>query len=186
MIKLSLLLPQLAVALVVAAKNDVRYYLNGVHLNFKDSCIEATNGHFAIRIPYEFTDVSPDTKSLILPREEVQKILRDFKPLGVVELNYDPETRQAKRADGMAFSGIDGKFPDLNIVMPQEPSFVSKEQVAFAPEAFEVLHKVKTTMTKRQGMYFTMRFTDKSFVAKPHKAAFDFTFIGMQYDTSKG
>ncbi len=37
-------------ALVCAAKNDVRYYLNGLHITPK--YIEATNGHVALRIEH--------------------------------------------------------------------------------------------------------------------------------------
>ncbi|EDY0584563.1 hypothetical protein ZO25_005060, partial [Salmonella enterica subsp. enterica] len=37
-------------ALVCAAKNDVRYYLNGIHINPK--YIEATNGHVALRMEH--------------------------------------------------------------------------------------------------------------------------------------
>ncbi|EMA5890781.1 hypothetical protein U3Y45_004860, partial [Salmonella enterica] len=37
-------------ALVCAAKNDVRYYLNGLHITAK--YIEATNGHVALRIEH--------------------------------------------------------------------------------------------------------------------------------------
>lgn len=186
MITLALPLPQLAVALAVAPKMDIRYFLNGVHLNFKDACIEATDGHFAVRIPYEFTDVPPNTRSLIMPYEDVQKLLRDFKPLGVAELNYEPDTGKVKRMDGMTFSGIEGKFPELNRSIPHESSFVDKGQVAFAPEAFAMLNKVKTAMSKQKGMYFTMQYSDKAFVAKLHRAAFDLVFVGMQYDPSKG
>lgn len=37
-------------ALVCAAKNDVRYYLCGIHITPKH--IEATNGHVALRMEH--------------------------------------------------------------------------------------------------------------------------------------
>ncbi len=37
-------------ALVCAAKNDVRYYLNGLHITPKH--LEATNGHVALRMEH--------------------------------------------------------------------------------------------------------------------------------------
>lgn len=49
-------------ALVCAAKNDVRYYLNGVHITPK--YIEATNGHVALRMEHGIRTKKTSSSSL--------------------------------------------------------------------------------------------------------------------------
>ncbi len=75
-----------------AASNDVRYYLNGIHVDFENKLIVSTDGHRMMVI--EDVDLS------VLPPRTEDEISR-----GLTVLNRDGQW-------------IEGKFPDWRRVMP--------------------------------------------------------------------
>lgn len=103
--------------LFAAAKNDVRYYLNGVVV--RNGEIAATNGHMALIIKSE--SIKSDGE-YILDHDTLKMLLASHK--GIKGDN------SVTVADSVAITGknkvfitaIEGKFPDINRVIPQETS----------------------------------------------------------------
>ena len=102
---------------LAAAKNDVRYYLNGVMV--RNGEIAATNGHMALIVKSE--SIKSDGE-YIIDNDKLKMILTAHKGI-------KGDTR-IEVVDSMAITGksrisitpVDGKFPDVNRVIPQEPS----------------------------------------------------------------
>jgi DNA polymerase-3 subunit beta len=122
-----LIKPKILAALAkhIAPKNELRYYLNGVHVEISKAGITyvATNGHMLAAIFDAQTDMyQGDTVSVIIP-VEVAKGLKTNKYVDLVEMDLDPTTRQAtisglSNNGTVGFIGIDGIFPDWRRVIP--------------------------------------------------------------------
>lgn len=116
----------IAAALAVAAKNDTRYYLNGVYLHVVDGALRvvATDGHRLLVISTALAkDVPWGADGVILPREELDRIAKyigkakgDEEPTAM-EISFGRKHPVVKihEANGIAeftLKPIDGKFPD--------------------------------------------------------------------------
>lgn len=102
-------------ALVCAAKNDVRYYLNGLHITPK--YIEATNGHVALRIEHGIRT----KKNIIVQFEGPVPVKAE-----TTELVFNKEAfaihRDAfnRRISITGIRLVDGCFPDMERVIPKK------------------------------------------------------------------
>lgn len=99
------------------AKNDIRYYLNGIRLS--GNYIEATNGHVAVRM--KNCDSFGDDDFIV-------KFVGAI-PKKAHTTEFIKEQNVCKHYDGdenligaQAFVIVDGKFPDLARVIPKEAS----------------------------------------------------------------
>jgi DNA polymerase-3 subunit beta len=101
---------------LLAGKSDIRYYLNGVNVEFSESCtrLVATNGHILGIENLTQNLVNTGAGSLIIPSD----IIKALKP---VSKNYD--IVQIKQLDyahyeidnygtKITFCAVEGKFPD--------------------------------------------------------------------------
>lgn len=111
--------------MTTAAKNDVRYYLNGIHLNIKQMRVEATDGHRAIYMPLDPDEctqagISGD-ESIILSRPAKLPNKTDG-PVQIEITGTNNATVTYTTAKGAVTIHqehiIDGQFPDLDRVMP--------------------------------------------------------------------
>ena len=100
--------------LVFAARGDVRYYLNGVHVRREGAGVlmEATDGHRLLRVWLNdnLGFATPDV-DLILNREQLDiavKVYKDLRFSGLMVNDVMVET-------------IDGRFPDVPRVLGREP-----------------------------------------------------------------
>ncbi|WP_027469194.1 hypothetical protein [Deefgea rivuli] len=109
-------------ALAFAAKQDPRYYLNGIHLRATvngDGCIiEASNGHMAV-VLHDKSGSANDTS--IIVRRDIIKALPQNGTVTFYDddsLSFEPSQRGKLK---MSFSEItlEGKFPDLQRVLPR-------------------------------------------------------------------
>ena len=135
-----------AVALF-CSKDETRYYLKGVNLQFRSDHVImcATNGHMLSVIKQDFADpldsAIPDT---IVPIELIDRIklhrATDYAELYVdgrrVSITYMGATYQ----DG----SIDGSFPDFRRVIPQT---VSGETAQFDPQYVTIFAKAKAMLS---------------------------------------
>lgn len=100
-----------------AAKNDIRYYLNGVMV--RNGEVAATNGNMALIIKSD--DIKSDGE-YIIDNDTLKMIVTVHK--GIKGDN------RIEVIDGVVTTGkskvhitpVDGKFPDVNRVIPQETS----------------------------------------------------------------
>lgn len=123
----------LAAVLVCAAQDDVRYYLNGVYLDFPKGRIVATDGHrlFCGAIP------AADVEPVIVARGQAEQALKAHGKLrkreresivafalAVTEAGGVRSVAIHATAAGAVFTdkAIDGRFPDYERVIPLNPS----------------------------------------------------------------
>lgn len=117
---------QLKAAYMCAAKKDVRYYLNGVHIRKDESMrhhgvIEATNGHYLFQGC--FSDASgADSISdcppfdIIIPNDAIKLALSS---------KDSALTITTSSVGSISYTPIDAKFPDFTAVIPKEFSGIA-------------------------------------------------------------
>ena len=102
---------------LAAAKNDVRYYLNGVMV--RNGEMAATNGHMLLLIKSESIKsdgeyiIDNDTLKMIVT---AHKSIKGDNPIEVVD------SMTTTGINKIHITPVDGKFPDINRVIPQETS----------------------------------------------------------------
>lgn len=127
--KITLPLSAMRAMIHTSSDGDIRYYLNGVHViaTKTHSRLESTNGHICGIFVTEVTDGDNEVDGLvdfIVPLDEI-KMLKpsSAKSLDVLTIEYDAATKTGALnvLAGMSvrFTAIDGKFPDLERVMPK-------------------------------------------------------------------
>lgn len=126
--------------LLVAPKNDNRYYLNGVLVDVRaqDVTLVATNGHVLLSVPYlDNIEGERVVGQWIIPREALEavkpcKVGRTVLPITVEIIpgaqTPDPERPGVtiKAPDAITIAGatttttkpVDGRYPDWRRVMP--------------------------------------------------------------------
>jgi DNA polymerase-3 subunit beta len=111
---------QLKAALLFAAKNDVRYYLNGVLFRGETGELVATDGHRCIVIETGWRAEG----DVIIPRELIEKVLKVTKAEDTaIEMSLDESSRKMALGGIVDFK-IDGKYPDYSAIFVQEDGCV--------------------------------------------------------------
>jgi len=131
----------------LAAKKDIRHYLNGVLLEVNNDYIRcvATDGH--IIGVYQQNNNGGDQGepfSVIVPPDVIAKL--DKKKLQHTLTKTDDNYV----IDNIGFKGIDGKFPDYERVFNLEP--VSNEVAQFNPEFMDRFVKVGKALGMKKPM----------------------------------
>jgi len=110
-------------ALPFAAKGDIRYYLNGIHIrqsgNGHTCIIEATNGHMMAILHDDNGALTGDPASVILCRDVVAKLPKTGKIL-IYEDGSVTQFDPLKGSSNIRYekATIDGKFPNSAKVIP--------------------------------------------------------------------
>lgn len=109
--------------LLVAAKRDIRYYLNGIYVDNSADCVRlvATDGRILAVAKCAAALTSPeDYCSFIIPRKALEqlKITSEL----VITHNHTLEQSITMVSDGLQLScaPIDGKYPDYRGAIPSE------------------------------------------------------------------
>ena len=105
----------LKAVMLAAAKKDVRYYINGVIV--RNGEMAATNGHMALIIK---SDGIKSDGEYIIDNATLKMIVYSYK---IVTGDTPVEVKYGTTGIGrISITPVDGKFPDVNRVIPQEPS----------------------------------------------------------------
>lgn len=116
----------------VANKHDVRYYLQGVHIEVfgTQANVVATDGHcmLACKVAVENSESSVD---LIIPTDTVKAALKAHSIKSYPFLSLDQLADGRYSLDDQLFTPIDGKFPDWKRIIPKA---VSGEAGSYDPE----------------------------------------------------
>lgn len=101
-------------ALLFAAPDDTRHYLNGVCFDFskKTAAMVATNGH--IMIAHSLGSDHGRDGEIRVPRDALDAAVKTKAP----EIDVDFDTRTI---NGVEFKPIDGRFPDWRRFIPRKP-----------------------------------------------------------------
>jgi DNA polymerase III subunit beta len=107
---------------LLAGKSDIRYYLNGVNVEFSESCtrLVATNGHILGIENLTQNLVNTGAGSLIIPSDIIKALKPVSKNADIVQIKQipNPYGSSAKYWEidnygvKTTFAGIEGKFPD--------------------------------------------------------------------------
>ena len=102
---------------LAAAKKDIRHYLNGVMI--RNGEIAATNGHMALMVK---SDGIKSDGEYMIDNDTLKMIVSTHKG---VKGDNPIEVKDSVVITGsskISINQIDGKFPDVNLVIPQETS----------------------------------------------------------------
>lgn len=118
-------------ALECAAKKDLRYYLQGINIQItKDAVgmVYGTDGHilFAGQLPYDGAVDVP--LNLIIPTDAVKRL---DKKAEFTELEYDG---QNYLLGGARFVPVDGRYPDIDRVIPSIDSSTEQTPGTYNPD----------------------------------------------------
>ena len=136
---------------VLASKQDIRYYLNGVLVESNKSYTRmvATDGHLLGIYQIKETAHNDEEFSIIIPNEIIAKLDKKDNFLSTNEHgNWS--------IDGIAFTPVDGKFPDYMRVMPSAPATgesaqFNHELIARFAKCSKLLNANKTPVIAHNG-----------------------------------
>lgn len=154
----------LEAALLTAAVNDIRYYLNGVAIN--RGALVSTNGDALFLAEID----APDDVEIIIPRDTIKVVLAKIRIYGakiwlnnplIVEHFMGDEWRIYCREFSELFTPINGTFPDWKkAIKPKKkipnPSLFNHKYIKNAVKTAKLL--------KSQGMRFTQYSAEASIV----------------------
>jgi DNA polymerase III sliding clamp (beta) subunit (PCNA family) len=130
----------LEAAIKCTPKKDIRFYLNGIYLDFPRGLIVATDGHklFCGKLP---DDCPQSLPAVIVPRDLAERAIKAHSKKERESYNLDvlidsvdgqpPNVILATINGRFAASAIDGTFPEYMRVIPRS---VSKETASYNPE----------------------------------------------------
>jgi len=182
------LLAQLETVEHAMAKDDVRYYLNGMCLQFGTHLTAvATDGHRLAAMPGATLLGREETHELILPRKAVNELK---KRLGDGDCRIDVTNRGIKVDFGTTALDsrlIDGRFPDWRRVIPSQ---IDAEVEVEVEAMIAALRRVCLIVPATSGVRLTLdesemlpRFllTGENFDEEVHEELEDFTHTGPAF-----
>ena len=141
------------------AQNDVRYFLNGLLIQFDKGVITVvgTDGHRLAKASIQLEMLSDVARSVILPRKAVQEIIRLFadKEEEISIALSDSHFRITADSFEMRSRLIEGKYPDYKRVIPVKGNNIF---VVDSVELKDALSQVAVlTNDKYKGVRFQLR-----------------------------
>lgn len=136
-------------AILFAAKNDVRYYLNGILLDHR-GYIVATNGHVMIRIENEeckrlSKDQIIGIKGAKIPaKANYLDLISDSNKGGFVRFSVGHGLADIQEA--RLFEVIDGKYPDIDRVVPTS-DLQPTDKIGINPEYVALVGKAQNELS---------------------------------------
>lgn len=172
--KVSISIQALKAVSMFAAEKDVRYYLNGIHVEFNGDFVRvvATNGHIlgVWRETENDEFQNEGSGSFIIPNENVKEIARwkfsKYAKNPIVTFSSDDgkEFRAMCADKGAIFHAIDGRFPDWRRVIPAqlEPEQEKDEDRAMAfcdPMYLQVCIDARRLLTGKKDAFPRLKFS---------------------------
>jgi DNA polymerase-3 subunit beta len=133
-------------AILFAGKQDVRYYLNGVHVTA--GRVQSSNGHAAF---FHKADI-PDGVDVIIPREVLEQVLKV--KAKECELSIGETCSIQCAGIEFKFRPVDGKFPDCQRIIPTQ---VTGEAATFNPDYLVACQKAAKVLHGGKG-YFSVAY----------------------------
>lgn len=107
------------------AYQDVRYYLNGILIDFKGSCVTsvATNGHRLASFSCQLHQSMSTKHSVIIPRKGVTQLMRMLGKDGNLKIEIGKNSIRTINEDLTCTSKlIEGQFPDYRSIISKFPN----------------------------------------------------------------
>ena len=193
----------LQAALICAAKKDVRYYLNGVHVEFTSArhalCV-GTDGAMLGAFAAEYTGEDPPKlgTSFVIPYETI-KGLKLARNQTTVSLTLASDGSCGTLGDRM-FKPVDGRYPDFRRVVPTPSDVDHENQTASTVNPSLLVRGVDALRTFRgkpeHAPFLIQRGTDAAVlhdggdeavvVVMPMRLTGETRFLGIASDTWTG
>lgn len=166
----------IAAASHAMAKQDIRYYLNGMMLEKSPNGgvrVVATNGHHLIVVRSANARIQQRKKSqYIIPAKMILSVVKAAKPNMEVEFKISSNGQVSARIADVTFHEkiIDGIFPDWEKVIPDDdestgPAGVAPQYVESVVKAHNSLWKFEGVGSSFHGIEWYMRGADKPVIA---------------------
>lgn len=139
---------------LAAAKKDVRFYLNGVMV--RNGEMAATNGHMALIIK---SDGIKSDGEYIIDNDTLKMIVTSHKGIKGDTRIEVIDSMTTTGSSKISITPVDGKFPDVNRVIPQEPS---GEMAHFNAEYILACQKANQEFLDRKNVYIKLQHNGKS------------------------
>lgn len=156
---------QLRAALILAAKHDARYYLNGVHVGAtdKETRLHASDGHVACVQRFAAANAlgGEATREFIVPRAVIEQALPLLKKAACASVLIEGGAYTLD-VDGVRFpfAPIDGHFPNIRGIMGEGEA---GEPAQFDPELLMRFRKAALALNPKRGdIYVKHRGPDRS------------------------
>lgn len=155
-------LTQLRAAILAAAKNDIRWYLNSVYVEAgpQTTRVASTNGHI-LYVQDLKTDENTWHGSLIVPRNVVELVIKgttahtlDIVILSVQENGKLCEMRVAGNSNAVTFAPLEAQFPDYTRVIP--PANYEPKVAYLNPEYVALMGKIAKVHGCKHRVGFTI------------------------------
>ncbi|MCA3503149.1 MAG: hypothetical protein IOD05_07865, partial [Rhodobacter sp.] len=138
--------------LLAAARNDVRYYLNGICMDVApngSAVAVSTDGHILLALPVERAEDDGEPRATVagqyvIPRDVLEGLKAPLKG-GAATVTIDVGAKTVTVAvAGKASSAalVDGKFPDWRRVVPRKVSGLVSQFNAEYVATFGKIHKL--------------------------------------------
>jgi DNA polymerase III subunit beta len=170
----------------LAAKKDLRYYLQGINVvrDNRGTYIEATDGHVLGRLLID--GIRSDTKlNVVLPTDALQK-LKGTKKQGEEWLSFSVDGLAVECIDSQSttrFSAHDARFPDTDRVIPMVINPEDIQPATLNPDLLSRFVDVSEELYgKRQTPMVLQRGSQSALVAFPQM---DDHFIGVIMPTKE-
>jgi len=150
------------------AQQDVRYYLNGLLLEFSGKILRAvgTDGHRLGISEIALKEDSGDKKQFILPRKGVHELIRFMEDVDdVVKVSINTNHIHVD-LNGLSVTSklIDGRFPDYHKVIPASQS----KQVKLIREAFKAALNRAAILSNEKYRGIRFNFTPEMLTISAH------------------
>lgn len=166
----------IAAASNAMAKQDIRYYLNGMMVEKSSNGgvrVVATNGHHLIVIRAANGRIQQRKKAqYIIPAKMILSIVKAAKPNMEVELKISSSGQVSARIADVTFHEkiIEGRFPDWEKVIPDDdqstgPTGLAPQYVESVVKAHNSIWKFEGVGSRFHGIEWYMRGADKPVIA---------------------
>ena len=139
---------------LLSADKDIRYYLMGVQVTATATAtrLTATDGHALGIHQSEQQNEGVDFVEMIIPNDVIKLIKSASKNVDTVVIDTEDGitgTIGAITGAAVSFKAIDGKFPDVQRIMPKE---LSGEPAQFQPYLLEKFSKASKLLGSKNGL----------------------------------
>jgi len=139
---------------LLSADKDLRHYLNGVHVSATATAtrLTATDGHALGIHQSEQQNEGVDFVEMIISTDVIKLIKSASKNVDIVVIDTEDGitgTIGSITGAAVSFKAIDGKFPDVQRVMPKT---ISGETAQFQPYLLEKFSKASKLLGSKKGL----------------------------------
>ncbi len=165
--KLRVNVKHLRAAMLVMAKNDVRFYLCGVYFD-TDKTLAATNGHCLFTGMHETEGLEKGVIVNLMakvPNHGMAEFTFEGDDQDGIVKFYDPVITDKVIGVGLC-SRIDGRFPDYKRVSDSEPSKEPITQIGFNADYLGLLEKITRIITSSKFNAVTLQLSSEHGLAR--------------------